>query len=66
MTTNEILMLCTGIACGAQLMNALHAYWGWRDASHAAADMRRQRRILEADQFHRSLRLYRLSHRSPA
>ncbi|MEH0445453.1 hypothetical protein QA811_17775 [Streptomyces sp. B21-102] len=66
MNPNEILTLVSGIAFGAQLMNAVHAFWGWRDARRGATAARRQRRILDADQFHRSLRLYRLQHRSPA
>lgn len=65
MTDNEILMLATGIAFGAQLMNALHAFWGWRETRRDAAAIRHQRRILDADHFHRSLRLYQLQHRSP-
>jgi len=64
MTDNEILMLASGIAFGAQLMNALHAYWGWRDTRRDAAAIRRQRRILDADHFHRSLRTYRIQNRS--
>ncbi|WP_416983522.1 hypothetical protein [Streptomyces sp. T028] len=64
MTDNEILMLFTGVALGAQLMNVLNAFWGWRDARRDAAAVRRQRRILEADRFHRSLRLYQLQNRS--
>lgn len=64
MTDNEILMLATGIALGAQLMNVLNVFWNWRDTRRDAAVVRRQRKIREADQFHRSLRLYRLQQRT--
>jgi hypothetical protein len=64
MTDNEILMLFTGIALGAQLMNALHAFWGWRDTRRDAAAVRRQRRILDADHFQSSLRTCQLQQRS--
>ncbi|AVH57866.1 MULTISPECIES: hypothetical protein [Streptomyces] len=66
MTPNEVQMLIVGAALGAQSMNLLHMYWGWRDGQRADAAARRQARILGADQFHSSLRLYRLQHGSPA
>lgn len=64
MTSNEILMLATGVALGAQLMNILNAFWNWRDLRRDAAAVRRRRRILDADHFHRSLRTYRIQNRT--
>ncbi|MGW2226819.1 hypothetical protein [Streptomyces formicae] len=64
MTSNEILLLATGIALGAQLTNALHAYWGWRDISRSNATARRLARVLAADHYLDSLRLYRTQRRS--
>lgn len=48
MTDNEILMLATGIAFGAQLMNALHAFWGWRDTHRDAEAFRTAQAKLDA------------------
>ncbi|WP_330265301.1 hypothetical protein [Streptomyces griseorubiginosus] len=64
MTPNEIQMLIVGISLGAQLVAGLHAFWNWRDARRDAANARRRWRIINADRFHNSLRIYQIQQRS--
>lgn len=65
MTDNEIQMLITGVALGAQGMTLLHIFWNARDARRYARRAQAANKLIAADQYHSSLRLYRLQHRSP-
>lgn len=65
MTDNEILLLVSGIALGAHLTNATHLVLNHRAMQRSSKAARRHARILAADHYLSSLRLYRLQHRSP-
>ncbi|MFD5572244.1 hypothetical protein [Streptomyces cadmiisoli] len=66
MTDNELQMLCIGITIGVYLMIVLDIVQGFaedrRDRKVARATQRRS----AGDDFHRSLRLYRLQQRLEA
>jgi uncharacterized ferredoxin-like protein len=64
-TDNEILLLAAGVALGAHLMNAAHMVLDHRAMRRSNRAARRQARLLAADHYLTSLRLYRLQHRSP-
>lgn len=64
MTPHEIQMLAVGIALGAQCMNVAHMVLDGRDERRRDAAARRRGRIVHADAFHTSFRLYRLQQRS--
>lgn len=66
MTPNEIQMLITGVALGAQGMTLLHVFWNARDARRDARRSQAAAKRSAGDQYLNSLRLYRLQHRSPA
>ena len=65
MTDNEIQMLITGVALGAQGMTLLHIFWNARDARRDARRAQAANKRAAGDQYLNSLRLYRLQHRSP-
>lgn len=65
MTDNEIQMLITGVALGAQGMTLLHIFWNARDARRYARRAQATAKRSAGDQYLNSLRLYRLQHRSP-
>jgi len=65
-TPNEIQMLIVGIALGAQSMNVFHIVLDSRAARRSNAAAQRQARVIAADRFLSSLRLYQLQHRSRA
>ncbi|MCI3272129.1 hypothetical protein [Streptomyces cylindrosporus] len=64
MTSNELLMLAVGLTLGMHLMNAMHAYWGWRDDRRSAARTRADMKRSAGDRYLHSLRIYQLQHRS--
>ncbi|MFC8201302.1 hypothetical protein ACFUTV_38785 [Streptomyces sp. NPDC057298] len=66
MTESEILLLISGIAFGAQGMNAFHMLLDARLARRNEVVALRQRRINTADAYLSSFRIYRLQHRSRA
>lgn len=49
MTSNELLMLATGFALGAQLMAVLHLFWDRQDARRSDARARAAEAQLKAD-----------------
>jgi hypothetical protein len=63
-TPNEIQMLITGVALGAQGMAMLHAYWASKDARRSAARAAAAVKRSAGDRYLSSLRLYQLQHRS--
>jgi hypothetical protein len=63
-TDNEILMLATGFAVGAQMMNVIHAYWSSKDARRSATAAQAAIKRSAGDRYLSSLRLYQLQHRS--
>lgn len=65
MTDNEIQMLITGVALGAQGMTLLNVFWNARDARRYARRTQAAAKRSAGDQYLNSLRLYRLQHRSP-
>lgn len=64
MTDNEIRMLITGIALGAQGMSLLHIFWNARDARRDARRAQAAVKLAAGDQYLNSLRLYRLQQRA--
>lgn len=66
MTDNEILMLITGVALGAQGVSLLHAFWNARDARRNQTEAEVARKSTAGDLYLNSLRLYRLQHRGRA
>ncbi|MET7514050.1 hypothetical protein ABZS88_11320 [Streptomyces sp. NPDC005480] len=66
MTPHEIQILAVGIALGAHCMNATHMILAYRDDRRRDAAARRQARLLAADRYHHSLRLYQLQQSVPA
>lgn len=66
MTMDQITLLVSGVAIGAQLMNVMHVYWGARDDRRNLAASRQARRLAAADHYYRSLRLYQLQQRTGA
>jgi hypothetical protein len=65
-TTDEIVLLVTGVGIGAQFMAGLHMVWDMRDARRNEKVSREAMKRAAGDHYLSSLRLYRLQHRSRA
>jgi hypothetical protein len=65
-TTDEIVLLVTGIGIGVQFMTGLHMVWDMRDARRNEKVSRAAMKRAAGDRYLSSLRLYQLQHRSRA